>query len=70
MFIFKLQTGFLEVNSSNGDRHGITLTWKDLSVYVTEKKKKGYQAPFKRILNNGILNPECYFILFFFNKYK
>ena len=41
---------------SNGDRPiGATLTWRDLSVYVTAPSAKGNQPPFKRVLNNGII---------------
>lgn len=43
---------------------GITLTWRDLSVYVRQKKvwykkHKGNQKPFKRVLNNvsGAVGP-------------
>ncbi|EFX84423.1 ABC protein, subfamily ABCG [Daphnia pulex] len=46
--------------SSHSDRPlGATLTWRDLSVYVTTPKAKGNVAPFKRVLNNvrGALQP-------------
>nr|QST15008.1 ABCG2-like7 protein [Diaphanosoma celebensis] len=38
---------------------GATLTWRDLSVYITTGKPKGSKTPFKRVLNNirGALQP-------------
>ena len=46
--------------SSHTDRPiGATLTWRDLSVYVTAPKAKGNVAPFKRVLNNGIMYYLC-----------
>ena len=56
VFKFKkfFQTAFLSLTrpSSNGERaNGATLTWRDLSVYVTAPSES--KTPFKRVLNNG-----------------
>ena len=52
-----LQIAFLSMAKPNGhgDRAGVTLTWRDLSVYVTTPSSgSSGKAPFKRVLNNGI----------------
>lgn len=56
-----VQIAFLSLTrpNSNGVDTGATLTWRDLSVYVTAPNTRGkrsaHKAPFKRVLNNGKL---------------
>lgn len=45
---------------SNED--GVTLSWKDLSIYATDKNKNIY----KQLINNGMFNLNNFLIFIFF----
>lgn len=48
------------------ETEGVTLTWRDLSVYVPAEKEGGFfkrqNKPYKRLLNAGKMQQKLYFI--------